>query len=124
MLQNFSDEPYYRAIGQWESFAIDITIGLDLLKWFNGGQGVFSKNDGSKERRLYEIGNKVKHMPSCVDSGQCTAADTLPLWINGSGLNSFGVAVSFPEAAEVLTGLCETADELWVVPEVLQHSLC
>jgi hypothetical protein len=61
---------YYNTIAKGETFAIDLTIACDLFKWFNLGQGAFAKNDGSKECRLYEIGNKVEHLPSCVKSGQ------------------------------------------------------
>jgi hypothetical protein len=103
---------YYNTIAKWETFAIDLTIACDLFKWFNLDQGAFSKNDSSKECRLYEIGNKVKHLPSCVKSGQCTPDETLPLWINASGLNSFALVVTYNEAAEVLADICKIADEL------------
>jgi hypothetical protein len=83
-----------------------------LFRWFNLGQGAFEKNDGSKECRLYEIGNKVKHLTTCVNSGQCGPAETLPLWIDSAGLHSFGIVVGFDEAAEVLTDVCKVADEL------------
>lgn len=85
---------------------------MDLFKWFNGGTGAFTKNDGSKECRLYEIGNKVKHLPSCVDSGQCTITDTLPLWIDGNGIRSFGIEVTYQEAADTLVDVCHVAEEL------------
>lgn len=103
---------YYDAVAEWETFAIDFTIACDLFKWFNLKQGVFSKNDGSKECRLYQVGNKVKHVASCVDSGQCTADDTLPLWIDTLGLNSFGIVVAYNEVSEALTDICKVAGEL------------
>lgn len=102
---------YYKAIAKWETFAVDITISCDLFKWWNLRRGAFSKNDGSKECRLYEIGNKVKHVPSCVDSGQCSVNDTLPLWISAAGINSFGLVVTYEEAAEILSDICRLADE-------------
>ncbi len=51
-------------------------------------------------------------MPTCVNSGQCTISDTVPLWINSAGLNSFEITVTFEEAAGVLTDICTLADEL------------
>jgi hypothetical protein len=103
---------YYNAVAEWEAFAIDVTIACDLFKWLNQDQGAFAKHDGSKEYRLYEIGNRVKHMASCVRSGQCAPDDTLPLWINKLGLNSFGIVVAYDEAADILADICAVADEL------------
>ncbi|WP_282040609.1 hypothetical protein [Halomonas alimentaria] len=103
---------YFDMIAKWEVFAIDMTIAFDLFKWISNGQGAFAKNDGSKESRLYEVGNKVKHVPTCVNSGQCTIDDTVPLWVNASGLNSFGITVTYDETAEVLSDVCKVANEL------------
>lgn len=101
---------YYGAIANWETFAIDVTIACDLFRRL--GEDAFSRKDGSKEWRLYEIGNKVKHLPGCENRGECSVDDTLPLWINASGLNSFGIVVSYEEAAAVLADICKMADEL------------
>jgi hypothetical protein len=103
---------YYQTIGKWETFAINMTIAADLFKWINNGDGAFSKNDGSKECRLYELGNKVKHLSGSVDLGHCTINDSLPLWIDSAGLHSFGFNVTYQEASEVLVDICNLANEL------------
>jgi hypothetical protein len=103
---------YFNAIAEWEVFAIDMTIAIDLYKWINNNQGAFTKKDGSKEWRIYEVGNKAKHMPSSVNSGECTINDTVPVWVDASGLNSFGITVTYDEAAEILSDVCTLADQL------------
>ena len=110
-LHNPSIRGYYNAVSAWETFAIDFTIACDLFKWFNQGTGAFSKKDGSKEMRLYEIGNKVKHLPKCVNAKELTRDDVLPLWIDADGLHSFQLAISFEECAQILRDICRVADE-------------
>jgi hypothetical protein len=105
-------QPYYDAIAIWEGFALQAGMATDLFKWLNDGVGAFSKNDGSSTYRLYTIANQVKHVASCVDSGQCSSNENVPLWLSNVGLQSFGVAVSFDEAAEELRGLATLADKL------------
>ncbi len=58
------------------------------------------------------MANQIKHIGSCIASGQCTTADTVPLWLTNQGLVSFGVDVTFTEAAEILSDLAELADKL------------
>ena len=103
---------YYDAVANWESFCLQVSMALDLFRWLNGGQGAFQRNDGSPEQRLYTVANQVKHLASCVESGQCTETDTAPLWLTNAGLASFGVAVTYAEAAGVLSNLAQLADEL------------
>jgi hypothetical protein len=103
---------YYDAVAIWEGFALQAGMAIDLFKWLNGGTGAFSKNDGSSTCRLYTIANHVKHMASCVDSGQCSPNENVPLWLSNGGLQSFGAAVSFDEVAEELRGLAAWADKL------------
>jgi len=103
---------YYDAIGAWESFILQVAMAFDILRWLNQGTGVFEKNDGSAEQRLYSMANHVKHTASCIESGQCTTADTVPLWLNNHGLVSYGVSVTFAEAASVLSALASLADGL------------
>lgn len=103
---------YYDAIAQWEAFALQVSMAMDLYRWINAGVGAFSKGDASKEQRLHTIANQVKHLASCVTSGQCADTDTVPLWITGDGLHSFGVNVSFLEASEILTDINNLAELL------------
>jgi len=103
---------YYDAIAIWETFVLQAGMAIDLFKWLNAGSGAFSKNDGSRTCRLYTIANHVKHVASCVDSGQCSPNENVPLWLSNVGLQSFGVAVSFNEASEELRGLADLADKL------------
>ena len=103
---------YYVAVERWEAFAVQLAMAFDLLKELRQGTGVFAKNDGTPEQRLYTIANQVNHLASCVRSGQCTPTDTLPLWLTNAGIASFGVAVSYSEAAEVLGRVARTAEGL------------
>ncbi len=109
---NPSLRKYYAAIATWEVFALQTSMALDLFKWLNEGQGAFKKNDGSREQRLYTIANQVKHTSSCVDSGQCTVHDTVPLWLTDNGVHSYGVSVSYLETSDVLAEIARLADNL------------
>lgn len=112
---NQSDNPrvgrYFDAVSSWENFALQISMAIDLFRWLNQGQGTFQKNDGSKEQRLYEIANLVKHTASAVTSGQCGEADTVPLWLANEGLHSFGLIVTYAEASEILIDVAALADD-------------
>jgi hypothetical protein len=86
-------------------------MALDLFRWLNQGEGAFKKNDGTKEQRLYDIANCVKHTAGKVDSGQCGPSDTVPLWLTNHGFSSFGLHVTYREAANVLSDLSKLAEE-------------
>lgn len=108
---------YYAVVTAWETFVLQVGMVFDLYKGlcivFNAGSDlVFSKGDGSKEERIYTIANQIKHVRSCVKSGQCTELDTVPLWLTRVGLHSFDVAVSFEEAAQILSDIATIADSL------------
>jgi hypothetical protein len=103
---------YYDAIDAWEQFALQINMATDLFKHLNSNIGAFAKNDGSPEQRLYDIANQVKHTAGCLASGQCTDKDTVPLWLSNAGLNSFGIAVSYAEAAGVMSAIARLAERL------------
>ena len=102
---------YYDVVSRWEDYALQISMAIELFKWLNQGEGAFVKNDGSKEQRLYEIANLVKHTAKAVNSGQCQDTDVLPLWLCNEGLCSFGVNLSFIEASDVLTDVATLADD-------------
>ena len=101
---------YFGAVTAWENFALQISMVTDLFRWLNQGVGAFKKNDGSKEQRLYEMANLIKHTASAVDSGQCPESGTIPLWLGNDGLHSFTSSVSFQEASEILVDVCSLAD--------------
>jgi hypothetical protein len=103
---------YYAAVNAWEEFVLHLTMALDLLRHINAGKGLFQKNDGSPEQRLYTLANHIKHIDSCIASGQCTETDTLPLWLSNEGLESFGITVTYGESAAVLTNIALLADSL------------
>ena len=105
-------QQYYDSIALWETFVLQAGMAFDLYKWLNNGTGAFSKKDGSIAFRLYTIANQIKHITSCVDSGQATPNDTVPLWLSNSGLHSFNIDVLFDEAAAELRALAELADNL------------
>ena len=101
---------YFDAVSSWENFALQISMAIDLFRWLNEGQGAFQKNDGSKENRLYEIANLVKHTASAVTSGRCGEADTVPLWLANDGIRSFGLIVTYAESSEILIDISKLAD--------------
>jgi hypothetical protein len=103
---------YYVAVAGWEAFTLQLSMALDLFKAINLGEGAFKKNDASVEWRLYTMANQIKHLESCVRSGQCSPTDTVPLWLTNTGLASFSLDVSYSDAAEVLTGVGRLAEEL------------
>ena len=103
---------YFDAVSSWESFALQFSMAIDLFKWINQGKGVFDKNDGSKEQRLYDIANFIKHTAGAVESGQCAETDTVPLWLGNTGLHSFGLHVTYSEASEVLFELSHVANDM------------
>lgn len=102
---------YFDAVSSWETFALQVSMAIDLFCWLNQGQGAFAKNDGSKEQRLYEVANLIKHTASAVSSGQCTESDTVPLWLSNQGLHSFNLSVTYAEAAEILIDVAVLADD-------------
>jgi len=102
---------YFDAVSSWENFALQISMATDLFRWLNEGQGAFQKNDGSKEQRLNEIANLVKHTASAVTSGQCGEADTVTLWLANDGKRSFGLIVSYAESSEILIDVSKLADD-------------
>ena len=105
--------PYYRAVAAWENFAMQSAMALDLFKWMNNGDGAFRKLDGSILYRIYTIANHVKHAASCIESGQCTTDDVLPLWLTEVGLKSFdNIEVTYLETALVFDELAELANVL------------
>jgi hypothetical protein len=90
---------YYEATGRWEAFAIEVSMAIVLLRWLSKGN-VFEKNDQSLYHRIYTLANHVKHLDSCVNSGQVDVEHTVPLWLSNYGLNSFDeIQVSFDECA-------------------------
>ena len=103
--------PYYRALTLWEEFALQMSIATDLYRRLSG-QKVFEKNDGSKEQRLYDMANRIKHVSTWVGSDEFDEAHVLPLWLSNDGLLSSTSNVTFAEASEVLAGIATIADKL------------
>ncbi len=108
---------YYKAVAQWEAFAIQASMAFDLILGMRRSagpeaHGVFEQGDGSPEDRLNLIANQVKHLASCVRSGQCQATDTVPLWLTNNGLASFGVELSYADASAVLTEMAKHSEDL------------
>ena len=102
---------YFSAVTAWENFALQISMAIDLFRWLNQGIGAFEKNDGSKEQRLYEMANLIKHTASAVNSWQCPESGTIPLWLSNTGLHSFESSITFQEASEILADVCCLAED-------------
>jgi hypothetical protein len=102
---------YFSSVTAWENFSLQISMVIDLFRWLNEGTGAFEKNDGSKEQRLYEIANLIKHTASAVNSGQCPESGTIPMWLENDGIHSFETSVTFQEASEILADVCNLAND-------------
>lgn len=102
---------YFSSVTAWENYTLQISMVIDLFRWLNQGAGAFEKNDGSKEQRLYEIANLIKHTASAVDSGQCPGSGTIPLWLENDGLHSFETSITFQEVSEILADVCKLAND-------------
>lgn len=102
---------YFGAVTAWENFALQISMVIDLCRWLNQGVDAFTKNDGSKEQRLYEMANLIKHTASAVNSGQCPESGTIPMWLANDGLHSFESSITFQEASEILGEVCSLAED-------------
>jgi hypothetical protein len=102
---------YFNAVSEWENFILQIAMAIDLFRWLNQDVGAFQKNDGSKEQRLYEMANLIKHTASAVRSGQCSVSDTIPLWLANDGLRSFSLLVTYSEVSDILRDISNLADD-------------
>jgi len=102
---------YLAALNKWENFALQVQMVYELFNGFGVDQA-FKKNDGSKEQQIYELANQVKHFASCISSKQASVNDVTPLWLTNDGLTSFGLKVSYDEAAEILSDIAKFADDL------------
>ena len=107
-----SIQAYYQAVALWETFALQTQMAIDLVNWLNSGHNAFAPNDGSREQRLYSIGNHIKHTRGSVVTHAATHDEVLPLWLSNTGLHSFDADVSFAEAAEILADLATIAGQL------------
>jgi hypothetical protein len=103
---------YYAAVDSWETTVLQLSMGIDLLKWLAGGTNVFTRGEGTVVENVYQMGNHVKHIGSCLSSGQCTEGDSLPLWLSNDGLCSFGLQVTYPDLASLIREMAAMADKL------------
>ncbi len=102
---NFPDNPklssYYLLIYHCSNIFIQYCSAVEICNSINkilgGDSKVFDKNDDSFEQRAYEIGNCVKHVTSCIDSGVCQNEHTLSIWLTNAGVESFDTKISYRE---------------------------
>ena len=78
------------------------------------GQGAFASGDGSPFQRLYDTANRIKHTSNYVNPDNLRYTDIVPLWLSNSGFHTYDLAVSYSEAAEVLSEISENADGLQI----------
>jgi hypothetical protein len=102
---------YYDAVADWEQFALQFQMAVDLFLLL-AETPAFVEGDGSPEQRLYDLANAVKHFRGHLKSRKFSHDDVLPLWIDSDGLKSFGLSVSYQEAAGLLRDLSVIADRL------------
>ena len=78
----------------------------------NDDEFVYKKNDNSREERVCEIANTVKHWGGLVFSNNHQEHDTIPLWLTNSGLKTSTYEISYNELANLISEVALVADEL------------
>lgn len=107
---------YYILINHCSNIFIHYCSIVEACNQFNKKLGssakAFEKNDGSVEQRMYEIGNCIKHVSSCIESGICTNDHTLSVWLTNTGFESFEISVTFTEFEGAIRDVGKFADSL------------
>lgn len=104
---------YYRALEQWENFTLQCVIAIDLMRKLAEAD-LFDKKDLNMPAigRLYGIGNKVKHLESRDGNDEENVNNTVPLWLSNDGLQSYGLSLTYIEAADELRRLSGWANKM------------
>jgi hypothetical protein len=106
---------YYQAVDCWEAFFLQSQIFIDaynrIVDYTKTGSKAFQKNDGSKEQRLYDIANCIKHGSSPQEAEQWSDSWT-PLWLANDGFKSFKYSLTFKEACEILDEIARWANNM------------
>lgn len=101
---------YYAAVSEWEWFAVDYSMAVDVYRHLVGP--MFEKGDGSREYRLYTVANNVKHTSNSLEAHP-DEFPAVPLWLSNDGLHSYnGISVTFVEASGLLEELLFMVDGL------------
>ncbi|MBE0413211.1 hypothetical protein [Yoonia sp.] len=103
---------YFRALGAWEIFLLNGMIAIDYLNKIKG-QNSFAAGDGTKEQRIWESGNDIKHMQSSLKTGSTNHYAILPIILTNVGVKtSSGNLVSYLEMFELLQDFENIVDEV------------
>jgi hypothetical protein len=111
-----SSRKYFQLIDLWEAFFIQMQIFIDiygkLSEFMGSNEKAFKKGDGSKEQRLYDISNSIKHV---ADSNRYEELKDrwMPLWLTDEGFKSYDINLSYAEA-------CDCLDEVATFVNILQ----
>ncbi|MCF6256019.1 MAG: hypothetical protein L3J98_06615 [Gammaproteobacteria bacterium] len=107
---------YYLLIYHLSNIFIQYCSAIEACNTINKFLGddskAFNKNDGSAEQRAYEIGNSIKHVAICIDSGVCENDHTLSIWLTNSLVESFDVEISFKELENCIRDVGRFAEPL------------
>jgi hypothetical protein len=87
-------------------------LAIDYINQINDKKA-FTKDDGSIEQRVYDMGIHIKHMQDRVAQGKVDHSATMPVVLTNDGVkSSSGLLVSFAEAFKLLEELVAVATEL------------
>ncbi|MEL7108006.1 MAG: hypothetical protein AAGL99_01970 [Pseudomonadota bacterium] len=106
-----SPSTYSAAISRWEVFLGQTWHALETLAKAWDGR-VHEPKDGSKEFKLHELYNAIKHAEDRIKEGHLKEDDVSVVWFDGNGLTSRKISMSYQEASEILYELGVYADAL------------
>lgn len=93
---------YFRSVGAWEAYFLNAMIAIDYVAKMNEKQ-VFARGDGTKDQRIYDVGNHIKHMQNKIQSGLIDHENTMPIVLTNDGVrSSSNIEVSYSELFELL----------------------
>lgn len=103
---------YYKAISIWETVFLNWAVAFDLIVKINGGTKLFIKLEGSKEERLHNMQNEIKHCGGRIFGGDWTETSTIPIWLTNTGISSHNSKLTFIEISELVTEVAKLANKL------------
>lgn len=102
---------YFRALSAWEAFFLNAMLSIAYINQINGTHA-FSKDDGSIDQRVYEIGTHIKHMQDRVKSGTVDHDATMAIVLTNDGVkSSSNLFVSYFEMFKLLEELAALVEE-------------
>lgn len=103
---------YYKAISIWEMVFLNWAVAFDLIVKLNENRKQFAKGDGSKEERIHEMQNEIKHCGGSIFGGHWSETNTIPVWLSNEGISSHNYQITFSELASLVSDAANLANDL------------